>query len=687
MGLSLKEENNIDEAVSKLSAQLLNEDYRSLDTYNIAELVVENPRIVLHLIEGGYYRKAVTLVDEASSKIYDLQRAQELALYGTLARFMTTGDLHSCLRIARKCLDTAASLELKALAFETNAKLTIFGITFNILPEERLSEARSFLDRAIALYDHLQLHERKRLALSKISDYAQLGTLPQYQVAKFILTALGKESSQENASFAHETRGKLLELTFKVDTASWSTATCRSEFQKLLIESDPYAISNAHANLACARTLQARGFDAGPEAQAALQIFKKYDHLSGVYQSLSLLGNIHFQLGRIAFAGDCFKEAISVADTMGFLLGTTFSKVGLLQYHATMHMAESVSEQLQTLENAIQIPIVSSAIGITIANFLFSLKRYDKALQACHTVERVLSKAKNTFILSQSLFLKSLIQQELRNWKEARQALLKAANLDKKNSNWQGQVQKLQAIAQIVAMEDYEKTKSLSVASQKTASSYINRCKALIMGNCGSTDLILGNLYQQEAQLFITMKSFVPALKLLSKARACYEQGSLRFETATTDTLLGLLYHEIAGTNGTHQFYKEAYAAFDRAKKYFDTLGLHANRWKVRTYEATSLFHYALSLKDETIKKMPLHQALASLDEAWQLLELSMARTPTLSGADATTSLIETPADGRMILELALNISTSHLNNEDISELWMSREKKGALSTPSSQLH
>jgi hypothetical protein len=190
---------------------------------------------------------------------------------------------------------------------------------------------------------------------------------------------------------------------------------------------------------------------------------------------------------------------------------------------------------------------------------------------------------------SQALFMRGTLMALDTEWGEAETLWRKALQVDRQRGALLAAADKQGAVAQAIAMAEYHRRKKLSPATLQEVHRLLEKAAAEAYRAAEGVQAaqVVGRILQSRAQLCLIAQRPLDAIAELGRARSEYERFEMFRGVALSDALTGMAFLEVAKTHGGTMF-EEAYAAFERAVRFYGTAPAPQLRWKIKYFLALS---------------------------------------------------------------------------------------------------
>lgn len=554
-----------------------------------AEIDLTTFNEIYSLVESGQYTKARKQLS-VKAKAAKIPRALK-EFVEEFVRMFTDGAPASAIhRMERLLVNDRSEPIVHTHLQELFARALAIASSFSAIAADNVVRARHELSSASSQFFELGAHTEALKTRMYLAQLYSTGTYPDYHTARMLLNSI--VNSQGIESEIHfDAKRRLLEITYLQDLFTTTEAALREIFQFhiKLCESGGLKVLEGLTRISLARVLKSRNVNITEELEAALRIFKDENYPIGAFEAHMSLATHCLEQGHYVKAEKCYENAIAVASEMGFCEGMLVSQLGLIQVFVSKGAKDSALPVLQRV-----LPLASKlpSFGLSIAASFQLLGDLESARDIVAAAEKYYEEQRLLDAQSQALFVEGACHAGLGKWGAAKKAWNKAAVIDRNRGDRVAEVEKLIAISQSQALEEFSEKGAISETTLKKIAKTLKTATQVAAAEpLDSRGIKLeGKIAQSSAQLKVIAKNSYEALRDFSAARDKYQSARLFRDVAFVDALSGLALIEVARAGKPDLFY-EAKESFMRAREYFSGEGLLPVRWKIHYYLAlVSLF-------------------------------------------------------------------------------------------------
>lgn len=494
--------------------------------------------------------------------------------------------------------ESQTSLYTTALAHDLLGRAIAITATWNLTPPADLAIAQSHLTQAVQAYNQEGDSDAALAALLKLGQIQLLGSTPDRTTAQtHFQQAHDQAQATDRSVLQAEALLRLAELCFDDALARRATDPDRpidpAPYQQALAlyEAISHVLGPADVLLSLGSRLIKAGFDGTDSVQQALQIYRQQDNLTGIFNALTDLTSWYLQQGQILESFNLRQEALAIAQEMGFPLAQATAYLGIGDYYFRIADYANALAAYEQVEALTELSGIRAMHGLALANAYSLMNLPDRAEIACRRTIDLLQPIGATPSLSLTYFILGNVVSAKGNWAEAIPIWQAGLAIDEALQNPVEKAEKLKCIAQATVMQHYRPQGfTIPDAAYETAIALYTKAIACLesVGDQQAAAAIAGT-YQLQGQMALTSGRKLDALKYLEQARNTYAAIHLDMQTAVSDSLLGLLCHDLGG-RGYPDLYTEAIRCYEQALAYFRQTNMRDMTWKVCFYLADVTF-------------------------------------------------------------------------------------------------
>jgi tetratricopeptide (TPR) repeat protein len=657
----------------------------------LAEAVTSSPilapeaqlLLVRCLFEQGRFRQAETICNQALITLpSNSDLAWEMRLRRAFLQIYLAGNSTPILEESRAALVENQSPRLRGLAQDLLGRAKAVAVVWNLASSYDLVEAKHLLSEAINSYHCSKDSDAALGALLQLGHIHRLRRFPDLAAAKVIFhqaqdqaQTAGNQVRQAEAvlhlaelDFDLATERKIADTDIQIDSTLYPKVS-------VLYEAAGHSFGSAHVLFSLGNRLIDTGLNGNDAVRQALEIYRKQDHLHGIYSSLKALGIWHLRQGQLAEAKNIYDEAIKVAEQMDFPGGQASAYLGFGDYfYRTGDYARALAAYQQA-ELLSPPPSVQVLVNLILANVYILMNLPNRAEIACRKAIAILTPAGSSSSLSLAYFILGNILTSKGDWGGAITVWRDGLAVDLARSDVRGQAEKLHCIAQATVMQHYSSNHlPISDAVYEEAMALYAQAIELLNTDDNEAVAVIANTYQLQAQTALTCRRPLDALQYLEHSRNTYAALGLAMQTANTDALLGLVFHDL-GNRGYFDAYTEATCCYQRALNYFQTVRMHDITWKICFYLADVDFMQSFRSLTGEEQQARRQNAARLLEEAAADIELVRGRyieTDPVARETARLGLVE---DKEKVYRFAVRLHYWHLQDANAAFNWLERLK------------
>lgn len=639
--------------------------------------------LVRCFFEQGRFRQAETICTKALVTLpSDSESAQEMRLRHAFLQIYLSGNLTPILEEAQAVLAENQSPRQRALVQDLLGRGKAIAVVWYLAPPSDLVEAKHLLSEAANSYHCSDDRDAALAALLKLGQLHLLSKPDPATAQSIFQQAHDQAETEGNSVRQAEALLRLAELDFDAILAQQAV---NPEAQ---IDATPYhralgmyeAIGHgfgpADVLLSLGNRLIKAGFDGSEAVQQALLLYSQVDHLSGICNALIDLSTWHLQQGEVSQSLDCRQRAAATAQEMDFPLAQATAYLGIGDYYFRTGDYARALAAYEQVEKLAAVPSVQSMPGLELANAYTLMNLHDRAETACRKAINTLTKVGALQSLSLAYFILGNVLSAKGNWAGAIPIWPEGLAIDEACDNRFERAEKLKCIAQATVMQHYKPNGSpIPDTAYEDAMALYNQALELLqtLANGEATAAIAGT-YQLQAQTALTCRRPLDALKYLEPSRNTYAALGLAMQTATTDSLLGLVCHDL-GNQGYSDFYVEATRCYERALSYFQNAQMRDMTWKIRFYLADVAFMQSFRRLTGEEQQNSWQEAARWLEEAAADIELVRGRFIEADPVFREHSRLGLVADKEKVYTFAIKLHHKYLQNNGSAFSWLERLK------------
>jgi tetratricopeptide (TPR) repeat protein len=644
--------------------------------------------LVRCLFEQGRFRQAETICNQMLITLpSNSDLAWEMRLRRAFLQIYLTGNSTPILEASRAALAENQSPRLRGLAQDLLGRAKAIAVVWNLASSSDLVEAKHLLSEAINSYHCSEDSDAALGALLQLGHIHRLSRFPDLAAAKVIFhQAQNQAQTAGNQVRQAEVVLRLAELDFDLATEP-KIAEPKIAEPKIQIDSTLYeqvialydavghVLGSADVLFSLGNRLIDRGFNGNDAVEQALYIYRQEDHLHGIYSSLKALGIWHLRQGQLTEAKNIYDEAIKVAEQMDFPGGQASAYLGFGDYfYRTGDYARALAAYQQA-ELLSLPPSVQVLVNLILANVYTLMNLPNRAEIACHKAIAILIPAGSSSSLSLAYFILGNILTTKGDWGGAINVWRDGLAIDLARCDVRGQAEKLHCIAQATVMQHYSSNHfPISDAVYEEAMAFYAQAIELLNAGDNEAATVIANIYQLQAQTALTCRRPLDALQYLEPSRNTYAALGLAMQTATTDSLLGLVCHDL-GNQGYSDFYIEATRCYERALSYFQNAQMRDMSWKIRFYLADVAFMQSFRRLTGEEQQNYWQEAARWLEEAAADIELVRGRFIEADPVFRENSRLGLVADKEKVYTFAIKLDRKYLQDNRSAFSWLERLK------------
>jgi tetratricopeptide (TPR) repeat protein len=635
-------------------------------------------------LDQGRFKQAEA-ISQPTPHISSLDPAtSEIHLRYAFLQIYLAADLRSIFLACRTTLaEPQTSLYTAAIAHDLLGRAIAITVTWNLASPTDLAIAQAHLTQAVQTYTQAGDSDATLAALLKLGQIHLLGTALDRTTAQTLFRqAFDQAQATNNLVRQAEALLRLAELHFDAALAHHAKDPDNpidpSLYQQslALYETIGHALGSADVLLSLGSRLIKTGFDGSDAVQQALQIYQQQDNLLGIFNALTDLTSWHLQQGQITESFSLRQEALAIAQEMGFPLAQATAYLGMGDYYfriADYANALAAYEQVEALTN---LPGIRAMHGLALANAYTLMNLADRAEAACRRTIDILDPIGATSSLSLAYFILGNVLSSRGNWAEAITIWQAGLTIDETLQNRVDQAEKFKCIAQATVMQHYRPEGfTIPEADYETAMAlYAQAIECLeSVGDQQATAAIAGT-YQLQGQTAVTSGRSLDALRYLEQARNIYAAIHLDMQTAISDSLLGLLCHDL-GSRGYPDLYAEAIQYYEQAMAYFRQTNMQDMTWKVCFYLADIAFLQGFRAPTAEAQRSLWQKAaewLQSADADIDLVRGSFIEKDAIAQETARLGLV---ANKEKVYSFAIRLHHHQLHDDCAAFNWLERFK------------
>lgn len=639
--------------------------------------------LVRCLLEQGHFRHVETICTTALANLPSNSKlVWEIRLRYAFLQIYLAGHLTPILEESREALAENQSGKIRALAQDLLGRGKAIAVAWNLASLSDLVEAKHLLSEAVGSYRCSDDSDAALAALLKLGQIHLL-SVPDSDTAKSIFQqARDQAQKEENQVRQAEAALRLAELDcntmlaqkaanpeLQIDPAPYHQAM-------VLYEAANHTLGPADVLLSLGSRMIKAGYDGSEAVQQAMQIYRQEDNLTGLFNALIDLSTWHLQQGEVPQSFNYRQKAVTIAQEMNFPLAQATAYLGIGDYYFRTGDYARAMAACEQVEQLAAVPSVLAMQGLNLANTYTLMNLPERAEKVCCSAIKTLKQAGSSQNLSLGYFILGNVLSSKGDWAKAILVWCEGLEIDEACQYRFEQAEKLKCIAQATVMQYHLADGSLipdKVYQEAMAlySQAINLLKTI--GNKEAIAAIAGT-YQLQGQTAVAYKRPLDATSYLEKARNGYAELGLATQTAITDTLLGLVCHDL-GNRGYPQFYTEAVRFCKQALLYFQDAKMCDMTWKIRFYLADIEFMQSFQSVASEEQQVNWQNAALWLEKAAADIELVRGRFIEINPVARETARLGLVSNKEKVYKFAIKLHQWYLKLTSVSFNWLERLK------------
>jgi tetratricopeptide (TPR) repeat protein len=645
--------------------------------------------IVRCLFSQGKYRDAESVCRLIlGSSPSESVGVQEVRLWHAFLQIFLAGNpfatLMECETVISQTQAQPDNLRLNAVANDLMGRAKAAASEWGLTSEASLTEARVLLARAAEVYRRLDDFDESLSAMLRMGKIYLIGTKPDRYAARAIFQDVQTQALEiGNIVRQAEAALNIAELDFE------DMLALRAVEKEIIVDQTPYksaldlyimtehALGQADISFSYGRNLLNAGFDGSKALNHALELYGQEEYLIGIYRILNILGACYLlQRETVDKALSCYQQAAEVAEKMHFTLGQATAYMGIGDYfYRTGNYARALAAYERS-ETLVALPVVKAMVNLVRSNAYTLMNLHDRAEASCSEAITTLVLSGPSDRLSLAYYILGNILVRRGNWTVAIAIWKDGLAVDEAINSRKNKAEKLQCIAQATVMQFYRPGgPSIPVTAYEEAMALYAQAITLLyeIGDQQAAATI-ANTYQLQGQSAIACGHYFDALKFLEQARNDYASIGLAMQTAMTDVLLGLLFHDLGG-RGYPDFYAEAARCQELALKHFKMAGMLDVTWKVSFYSAHTAFRRSLLAITSDEQQMYLQSAAKLLEDAAADIETVRGNFIEANPATRESAQLGLVIDKEKVYTFAIQLQFLYLKSTESAFNWIERLK------------
>ncbi|MDZ8226733.1 tetratricopeptide repeat protein [Nostoc sp. ChiVER01] len=639
--------------------------------------------LVRCLLEQGRFRQAETICNKVLATLpSNSELAWEMRLWCACLQIYLTGNLTLILEEARTVLAENKSPKSRAMAQDLLGRGKAITVVWNLSPPSDLVEAKHLLGEAVDNYYRSGDSDTALAALLKLGRLHLLSTPDPATAQSIFQQARDQAQTAGNQVRQAEAALRLAELDF--DTMLTQRAA-NPEVQLdptlyhqaiTLYESVNHVLGSAEVLLSLgSRTIKA-GYDGSDAVQQAMQIYRQEDNLTGLFNSLIDLSTWYLQQGEVSQSLDCRQQAATIAQEMNFPLAQATAYLGIGDYYFRTGDYARAKAACEQVEQLTAVPSVLAMQGLNLANIYTLMNLPDRAKKVCCSAIKTFKQAGSSKSLSLAYFILGNVLSSSSDWVKAILVWRKGLEVDEACQYRFEQAEKLKCIAQATVMQHHCAGSSLIPDPAYFAAMALYSQAIDLLKTIGNNEAVAGiaGTYQLQGQTAVACKRSLDAVSYLEKARNTYADLGLATQTAITDTLLGLVCHDL-GNRGYPHLHIEAARFCSQALSYFQNAKMRDITWKIRFYLADIEFMQSFQGLVNEEQQVHWQNAAHWLEEAAADIELVRGGFIESNAVATETARLGLISDKEKVYKFAIKLHYWYLKLSSVTFNWLERLK------------
>lgn len=592
--------------------------------------------LVRCLFEQGHLRQAKTICSTALATLPpDSSFTREIRLRRAFLQIYLSGHSTPILEEGWAVLtEESQNFKLRAIAQDLLGRERAIALTWHLAPQSALEAAKHLLSEAIHSYQQAEDHDAVLATLIKFGQFYLLGSRPNQQLAQQTFQqVLEQARTIDNRIRQAEAQLLLAELALKTSMAQGATDS-KTSLDLMLYEQAlesykiaGHALGAADVHRSLGRCLIEADLDGSNALQQALQIYRQEENLTGIWHTLGDLSTWHLKRGDLSQSLEYRQQAIAIAGEMGFPLAQATTLIGIGDYYFRIGDYARALAAYEQVEQFTSLPSVRSMCWLNLANVYTLMHLPERAEAICQRAIATLKPTYPSKDLSLAYFILGNVLTGQNNWAAAIPVWREGLTVDEAMNNALDQAEKLKCIAQATVMQHYRfRNAPIPETAYTEAMTLFDQAIALLKP-LGSQEVegAIAGVYQLQGQIAITCQRPLEALQYMEQARDAYAAATLNMQTAVTDTLIGLLCHDLGG-RGYPDLYAEAIRFYGLALDYFQSSTMVDMSWKPCFYLAQTFFRQGCLALTAAEQQELWYQADQWLQQAASDIELVRGR-------------------------------------------------------------
>ena len=611
----------------------------------------------------------------------------EARLWHAFLGIFRRGDLDSVLDLGQAALVWAQTApdrsKITGLASDFIGRALAIAAEWYLRPPDVLAEAQQLLAAAVVAYRQCGDHDRALATTLKQAQILRKGSPSQQHEARTLVEeAHGLAEAEQNLIRQAEAALRLAEWEVDAQLARSSQPgelpIDLAGYQRAL---DLYQVAEhrlgpADVLVSLGQRLVAAGIDGSDWLLQALHVYQEQASLIGMFETLSTLSMWYVWQGRLKDAESSHQQIVESAAQMGFQLGQTRAAMGLGDYYfRTGSYARALAAYEQADATAMQ-PVTSGLIALNLANTYTMMNLPQRAAAACREAIATFRSVDAAENLSLAYYILGNVLSKQGDWAGAIGVWRDGVAVDETSRNRRSHAEKLLAIAQATVMQHYHhRGAAIPEASYNQSMTLYEQAITLLEHSREpAAYAVIANAYQLQGQTALVAGRPIDGLRYLERSRDSYQALGMDYQTANTQTMLGMVCYDLSG-RGIADLYSEAAQCYAQALAYFRRASMHDVIWKVLYYLALTRFRQGVLAPTEPAQRQHWMEASTLLAEASAEIDLVRGRFVDTDRTAADQALLALVADKDQVYSFAVQLQHRFLDDPSSAFRWLGQLK------------